>query len=886
MADLDFVVKNGLVVNTSFTANSTRIALGSNVSINTSALSVGNTISNTRILQTSINVGNTTVNVSVNSTSFSGIANNTSFVGSTSAANVVSNTQLSANLANYVNTVNLSANLTNYQTTAGLSANVAKLTANNTSFVGSTSAANVVSNTQLSANLANYQTTAGLSANVAKLTANNTSFVGTTTAANVVSNTQLSANLANYQTTAGLSANVATLTSNNATNLNGQPASFYTNATNLTTGTLLYSVIPSNIINTTANFTRTGVTTFNGNTTFNANISLGSVGLSANGGFGTSGQVLHSNGTAAYWAVDDQGVTSVASGNGLTGGPITATGTLAVGAGNGITVNATAVAINSNTGIIANATGVYVNATYIGTLSANNTSFVGSTSAANVVSNTQLSSNLLNYAALSGANFTGPVSIAANVTITGNLVVTGSLVSMNVATLDVTDKNITIAKGSVDAASTDGAGLFVDVSGASMRYTFSTNTWEYNIGLMPSANNSYDLGLAGLRWNNVYANNLFGNGASITSVNAATVGGNTAATLRSYTDTAYSNSVTFAANATNLTNGTIPYARIPANVVNTTAAFTRTGITTFSANIVLGTSGVSANGGFGTAGQVLHSNGTAVYWDVDDQGVTSVASGNGLTGGPITGTGTLAVGAGNGISVNATAVAVLANTGVVANATGVYVNATYIGTISANNSSFLGGVAAANYARSDSADTLTGLITINGTGLNGGIKLQNATGGRDWRVLQKDDGYFHITDETINTSRFQIEGTNNPAGSTFALGNFNFNVYGDVTAFYSSDERLKNNVVVISNALEKVKQIRGVEFDWSDEYIETRSHIDKYFVKKHDVGVIAQEIEKVLPEVVSEREDGIKAVKYDRIVALLIEAVKELSAEIEKMKKE
>lgn len=165
MADKNFVVKNGIVVNTAFSANS----LG--------------------IYYSNVLLANST---QVNATTFTGTSNNTSFVGSVSAANVVSNAQLSANLSNY-------------QTSAGLSANVATLTANNTSFVGTVSAANVVSNAQLSANLSNYQTTAGLSANVATLTANNTSFVGSVSAANVVSNAQLSANLSNYTTTAGLS---------------------------------------------------------------------------------------------------------------------------------------------------------------------------------------------------------------------------------------------------------------------------------------------------------------------------------------------------------------------------------------------------------------------------------------------------------------------------------------------------------------------------------------------------------------------------------------------------------------------------------------------------------------------------------------------------------
>ncbi len=106
----------------------------------------------------------------------------------------------------------------------------------------------------------------------------------------------------------------------------------------------------------------------------------------------------------------------------------------------------------------------------------------------------------------------------------------------------------------------------------------------------------------------------------------------------------------------------------------------------------------------------------------------------------------------------------------------------------------------------------------------------------------------------------------------------------DVTAFYSSDKSLKENIKNIENPLEKVSQINGVTFDWTDDYIKQHGGEDKYFVRKNDVGVIAQEIEKVLPEVVATREDGIKAVKYDRIVALLIESIKELKKEIEELK--
>lgn len=107
---------------------------------------------------------------------------------------------------------------------------------------------------------------------------------------------------------------------------------------------------------------------------------------------------------------------------------------------------------------------------------------------------------------------------------------------------------------------------------------------------------------------------------------------------------------------------------------------------------------------------------------------------------------------------------------------------------------------------------------------------------------------------------------------------------GNITAFSSSDERLKENVVNISNPLEKLALLNGVTFDWKDSYIESQGGLDGMFVRKNDVGIIAQDLEKVLPQLVAERSDGYKAVKYDRIVALLIEAVKELKAEVDSLK--
>ena len=97
---------------------------------------------------------------------------------------------------------------------------------------------------------------------------------------------------------------------------------------------------------------------------------------------------------------------------------------------------------------------------------------------------------------------------------------------------------------------------------------------------------------------------------------------------------------------------------------------------------------------------------------------------------------------------------------------------------------------------------------------------------------------------------------------------------GDITAYYSSDERLKDNITPLSNAIDKINQIGGYEFDWNSD----SEH------SGHDVGVIAQEIEKVLPEVVVDRDTGYKAVRYDKIVALLINAIKEQQLQIDELK--
>ena len=108
----------------------------------------------------------------------------------------------------------------------------------------------------------------------------------------------------------------------------------------------------------------------------------------------------------------------------------------------------------------------------------------------------------------------------------------------------------------------------------------------------------------------------------------------------------------------------------------------------------------------------------------------------------------------------------------------------------------------------------------------------------------------------------------------------------DVVAFSTSDIRLKENIKPIENALDKISKISGNTYDWKSELKDVHGY------EGNDVGVIAQEVEVVLPQLVQDRDNGYKAVKYDKLVALLIEGIKEqqtqihnLTLEIENLKK-
>jgi hypothetical protein len=144
-----------------------------------------------------------------------------------------------------------------------------------------------------------------------------------------------------------------------------------------------------------------------------------------------------------------------------------------------------------------------------------------------------------------------------------------------------------------------------------------------------------------------------------------------------------------------------------------------------------------------------------------------------------------------------------------------------------------------------------------------------------WQL--SDDGQQRLYFAANSTSYYRA-----PAGghefrgsagtAIFTIGNTgNCVAAGEVSA--NSDERIKTNIKTIENGLEKVLQLRGVEYDRID-------------IEKHQIGVIAQEVEKVLPDVVHTDERGMKSVAYGNIVAVLIESIKELKGEISELRAE
>jgi len=271
---------------------------------------------------------------------------------------------------------------------------------------------------------------------------------------------------------------------------------------------------------------------------------------------------------------------------------------------------------------------------------------------------------------------------------------------------------------------------------------------------------------------------------------------------------------------------------------------------------------------------------------------SAVLAGAGMTGGgTLSSDRTLNVVGGTGITANDNDIALTA-AGAGAGSYGSTANGTKIDTITLDAYGRVTAVATGATGSTSTSGTVTSIAT--GTGIGGGtitgsgtisidaaqtgissIKNTSLVVGRD------NDNAFHFS--TDNMIKVEVQTVQDEF--RFAAGG-TFHADADIIAYSSttaSDKRLKENIEALPYGLDDVMKMRAVEFDWKKDKANGKE-------RGHDIGVIAQEMEEIVPEVVKEYDglqgkDDFKAVDYSKLVPVLIKSIQELKAEIEELKK-
>lgn len=544
---------------------------------------VGNTVTNVVIANTTslfggnvsiLGVANVTGNVTVGSTGF--LVGNGAFITTLNATSLstglVAAARLPTSSVSQAGIVQLIDSTSCTSITLAATANSVKTVFDYAATIAAQGTPPSGTNTQIQFNSTN---TFGASAGFTYNSASNTVSIGEAGRLNVGNATVNAALTTSILTINGVQvANVGG--ANNAYFLNGQLPSFYTNATNLNAGT------------------------------------VGTARLATSG---TAGSTTFLRGDQAWAAA----VTSVASGSGLTGGPITTTGTLSVLA-------------NTTNGLVANDTGVHVNSAYIATLTANNATNFNNQPASFYTNATNLSTGTVGTARLgtgtpSGTTFlrgdqswqTAVTSVTSGSGLSGSITTTGSLAVLS------------------------NTGIVANATGVFVNSAYIATLDANNATNLANQPGSY--------YRN--ADNL--NAGTVATARLAT-SGTAGSTTFLRGDQAWSTAVTSVTSGSGLT-GSVTTTGSLAVLANSGIIANATGVFVNASSIAVGTV-PTARLGSGSATSSTFLAGDQSY----KTAVTSVTSGSGLTG-SVTTTGSLAV---------------RANTGIIANSDGVFVNASSI----------------------------------------------------------------------------------------------------------------------------------------------------------------------------------------------------------------
>jgi hypothetical protein len=467
---------------------------------------------------------------------------------------------------------------------------------------------------------------------------------------------------------------------------------------------------------------------------------------------------------------------------------------------------------------------------------------------------------------------TGSLTTTTGLTVGGDFVVNGTTTTIDSTNINIGD-NIIVLNGTL----TTNGGMYVKDAAGGNTATGSM-LWDTTNDKWIAGPKGSELGILRVGGDSVVSGSSQITYASISSIPAGIVSGSSQTIANLPTGVVSGSAQTIANLPTGTVSGSsqIAYASIssiPAGIVSGSsqvtgignAQLTNSSTTIGTTAIALGASSTTLVGLTSVTSTAfvgaLTGNASTVTTNANLTGnVTSVGNATTIASGVVTSDmivdGTIVNGDINAsAAIVDTKLATISTGGKVSNSATTATSANTVSAIVARDAS-------GNFSAGTITATLTGNVTGNVTGNTSGTAATVTTAAQSAITSVG-------TLTSLTVSGATATGALTVTGAVTATG--------DITAFFTSDKRHKNSIQTISNAVLKVKQLNGVTWEWNDDVNEVTKTTPK-------TGLIAQEVQQVLPQVVIERADGFLALDYSKMVGLLVEAIKEQQIQIDQLK--